>query len=637
MRKNLLLTMCLATCLATIPVRMDAQQLSTTDARTTYQMGETVGIQYQGAQPGDRIILYQNLSVLPLAEQLDVQQEEGVYNVPPILQPGDYWALLVRGNSTLAQLNFQVADLSIEAKYRVVLLSDIHVMSPELVIDPNNASYKRMLARDRKLCQYSYDIFRTYCDTIKALHPDLVLIAGDLTKEGELLSHQAVAKGLQELLDEGIPTLVIPGNHDMELTIGRVYDYDNEVREAENISLEQFAEIYRNFGYGEGVVRDPNSLSYACEPIPGLVVIGIDDSRTPSKGIDKPGDVEFGRITPATLKWVEEQADKARQQKKRVIAMVHHQMLEQFNGQSSVFGSAVTEHGDSIARVFAAHGIKAVLTGHMHIPNVAKIYSEDRQDSIYDISSASTISYPSHYRMLLFDENLSSMKVVSRAVNATPTLPRLQATARNQIAATLEETVKLLTTSYRSTLDQMLKQFSGIPEFDNALSDIPESNDELAAIAYQAFGTTLEKVVFTSAEGNEQLKGAADEVIAALNNDCVTACNLIFDNQNEDTRAFLATIIQLMVMERAEPMLRSMLSDLSFMGTADENQTDDLYLTVNLSDEKSGVPALSITESSDEAAFYTIEGVRVNGDTSVLPKGIYIRKQGKESRKVIVR
>lgn len=637
MRKNFLLTVCMATCLLTLSVRTAAQQLSTTDGRHTYEMGETVGIKYEGAQAGDRIILYQNLSILPLAEKLNVEQQEGIYNVPPILQPGNYWALLVRGNNSMAQLNFQIAELPIDGKYRVMLLSDIHVMSPELVTDPNNASYQKMIGNDRKLLKYSYDIFKTYCDTIKALHPDLVLIPGDLTKDGELLSHQAVAEGLQQLLDEGIPSLVIPGNHDIESQMARAYDYDG-VKMAETITIDQFAEIYRNFGYGEGMDRDPSSLSYVCEPIPGLVLIAIDDSRVPSKGIDRISDMEFGRITQATLDWVVEKADEARRQDKRVLAMVHHQMMEHFNGQTSFFGSSVTEHGDSIARIFAAHGIKAVFTGHMHIPNVSKLWSVDRKDSIYDISSASTISYPSHYRMLLFDENLSTMKVVSRPVNATPSLSNLQSSARSQVAAALPETVSKLVYAYRSMLDNMMQQFAGIPEFDNVIADIPADNDELAALAFEAFGATFEKVVFTTDEANENLKGAADEILEQLKADCVKACDLIFDNQNTDTRAFLATILQLTLMDRAEPVIKSMLNDVSFMGTPDENQTDDLYLTVDLSYGESGIPSvLPDNVQPVETAVYTLSGIKVSTSMNHLPKGVYVVRQGNETWKIMIR
>ena len=204
-------------------------------------------------------------------------------------------------------------------------------------------------------------------------------------------------------------------------------------------------------------------------------------------------------------------------------------------------------------------------------------------------------------------------------------------------SVTLPETVRRLTTTYRATLDQMLQQFSGIPEFDNAISDIPSDNDELAALAYEAFGNTLEKVVFTSAEGNENLKGAAEVILQQLKTDCAKACDLIFDNQNADTRAFLTTIFQLMVMEKAEPMVKSMLSDVSFLGTVDENQTDDLYLTIRLTDDQSGIHAISPDEENASATVYTITGMPVSGNTSTLPKGIYVKRQGNSVKKVLVK
>ena len=119
--------------------------------------------------------------------------------------------------------------------------------------------------------------------------------------------------------------------------------------------------------------------------------------------------------------------------------------------------------------------------------------------------------------------------------------------------------------------------------------------------------------------------------------DCAKACDLIFDNQNADTRAFLTTIFQLMVMEKAEPMVKSMLSDVSFLGTADENQTDDLYLTIRLTDDQSGIHAISPDEENASATVYTITGMPVSGNTSSLPKGIYVKRQGNSVKKVLVK
>lgn len=68
---------------------------------------------------------------------------------------------------------------------------------------------------------------------IKTAKPDLVLITGDLTKDGEQLSHQYVISKLDELRDLGIKTLVIPGNHDRWASGDAVYYDGDETRKAE--------------------------------------------------------------------------------------------------------------------------------------------------------------------------------------------------------------------------------------------------------------------------------------------------------------------------------------------------------------------------------------------------------------------
>ena len=43
-------------------------------------------------------------------------------------------------------------------------------------------------------------------------------------------------------------------------------------------------------------------------------------------------------------------------------------------------------------------GVRVVFTGHFHIQDVAKDYNETRTDSIYDVSTGSTVTYPCPFR-----------------------------------------------------------------------------------------------------------------------------------------------------------------------------------------------------------------------------------------------
>ena len=68
-----------------------------------------------------------------------------------------------------------------------------------------------------------------------------VLIPGDLTKDGELASHEALAKKLEAFEEEtGIQVLVIPGNHDIN---GVAASYAGETPvEVETLSSDQWEE-----------------------------------------------------------------------------------------------------------------------------------------------------------------------------------------------------------------------------------------------------------------------------------------------------------------------------------------------------------------------------------------------------------
>ena len=596
-----------------------------------YNAGEAVSITYDAAPTGSQIAVYHNLSMLPLKDKCKIKQSSGTFTLDA-LQPGSYKAILSENGVELASASFTVDQYAIPAGGKhIVLLSDIHVLAPELIEDPTNSSFKYAMSSDRKLIEQSYEIFCAYIDTIKAMKPDLLLIPGDLTKDGELASHQAVAAKLHELLDAGIPTLVIPGNHDMENNSARLYT-SSGAQTATTIMPDDFAEIYASFGY-TGTDRDPYSLSYACEPLEGIRLICIDDCRTPSRGDTQWGDGEFGRIHQPTIDWILEQADQAKADGKVAIAAVHHQMLQHYVGQDSLMTSAATERGDSIARLMADHGIKVVLTGHMHIPNITRVSGFETTDTITEITSASTISYPSQYRILWIDDANTEMKVYSHNLASTPNISNLQQLAKDKIDGTLNKSMSSLASRYISTFQKMLKDFAEIPEFANVIDDVPEDPNELAAIAVEAFGQVIREVIYTTSEGNEHLKNASDEVLSHLEDGCKAACDIVFDQQSEQSKAFLAYSMYVYMLELGEQSIISMLSDTSYLGTDDANQTDDLYTTILLKDADDGISTAETVIGSSSPAIYSISGQRLNNGSQT--HGIYIIKKGHEVKKVL--
>ena len=129
---------------------------------------------------------------------------------------------------------------------KMVVLSDPHVMAPELLVNMGTA-WTTYLDGQRKLVDYSKRLFDDMIVRIKRdLRPGLVLISGDLTKDGEQVSHEYVTSKLDELRAIGIKTLVIPGNHDRGSNSDAVY-YDGESTTPATVATnEWFATQYAN-------------------------------------------------------------------------------------------------------------------------------------------------------------------------------------------------------------------------------------------------------------------------------------------------------------------------------------------------------------------------------------------------------
>lgn len=308
---------------------------------------------------------------------------------------------------------------------KMVVLSDPHVMAPELLVSEGTA-WTTYLNGQRKLVDYSQRLFDDMIVRIKRdLRPGLVLISGDLTKDGEQVSHEYVTSKLDELRAIGIKTLVIPGNHDRGSNSDAVY-YDGESTTAATVATNEWlATQYANYGYGVSSEREGTTLTYACEPITGLVVIGIDS------GTD-------GNVSETTLDWVVEKATAARASGKKVIAMMHHPLMPHFAGVDNFVSTAVVGNYETVRNTLADAGIRVVFTGHFHTSDIAKDWNADMTREIYDVNTGSLISYPCDYREVTMSADFTDMAITtghSTAIASEIAKERLNTAVKNQIAA----------------------------------------------------------------------------------------------------------------------------------------------------------------------------------------------------------
>ncbi len=309
------------------------------------------------------------------------------------------------------------------AKTRIMLISDPHVMGPGLLISEGEA-WEHAIYYDRKLNDYSRAIYDEVIAIAMEEKPDLFLITGDLTKDGELLSHQYVAAKLQELKAAGIPAFVIPGNHDMGTSEALYFDGEDSYK-ADTINVRQFVELYRDFGYGDTSEREPTTLSWCCEPIDGLVLIGVDTGHD--------GDLLNGVISTTTLKWMCDQAEKATKAGKLVLVMMHHALFPHVKNAEKFSSTYAVKLGDKredgkysyysssdIRDYLSNAGVGVVLSGHVHASDIAKDANNVLTHTIHDICTASCAAYPNPYRLLTLNDDGNTMRIETRYITELP-------------------------------------------------------------------------------------------------------------------------------------------------------------------------------------------------------------------------
>ena len=291
--------------------------------------------------------------------------------------------------------------------YKIAVASDVHYFDLSLLKEDGKA-FQDALKSDRKMLVESGEIIDNLIDQVIEKKPQLFLITGDLTKDGEKISHVNLIKKLDRVRSAGIKVFVIPGNHDINNPHALEFNGENTTP-VDRVNPEEFATLYKNYGYNEAewVEKGPN-LCYLVEPIEGLWIIGI-DACIYENNIQENYPRTGGELDAARMKWITDKAKEGKEAGKTVIAMMHHGVVEHFPGQATIAKDYLVQDYQNISKEFALSNLNYVFTGHFHAQDIA--VQEFGAQSIYDIETGSAVTYPCPYRIVDIDDN--GMKINS--------------------------------------------------------------------------------------------------------------------------------------------------------------------------------------------------------------------------------
>jgi 3',5'-cyclic AMP phosphodiesterase CpdA len=273
---------------------------------------------------------------------------------------------------------------------RFAVVSDPHLYDTGLGLE--GTAVKEYMDNDRKLLPETYEILSEALVRARDLNPSFLLVCGDLTKDGERQDHLLMA---QMLAASGLRVFVVPGNHDI-LNPHAMSFAEQRAAPVPTVTPAEFAEIYGDFGYGGALFRDPDSLSYVTEPVPGLWLLAVDSasySGNAAKGRPETG----AGLTQGRIDWIEKMLGEARRRDTAVIVMMHHGVVEHFTGQAKHYGEYLVNDRTEVAALFAAWGVRAVFTGHYHSQDVTMTRTGSG-GVLYDIETGSLASFPNPVR-----------------------------------------------------------------------------------------------------------------------------------------------------------------------------------------------------------------------------------------------
>ena len=258
--------------------------------------------------------------------------------------------------------------------------TDLHYQSSELT--DHGEYFTRMVEQaDGKVTLYVEELTEAFMREMIEKKPDVLVLSGDLTFNGEEKSHQDLAKKLRRMTDAGIRVLVIPGNHDLNNSMAASF-HGTGYRPEPGITGAQFAEIYSKFGYEQAVSRDTASLSYVAQVTPVLRILMLDVN-----GTNTPG-----RISRKTVQWAEQQLKAAADGGCRVLTVSHQNIL----AHNSVFTEGfMIGNSDVLQTMYERYGVICNLSGHMHIQHIAK-----SRGGLTEIVTSSLAVSPNQYGIL---------------------------------------------------------------------------------------------------------------------------------------------------------------------------------------------------------------------------------------------
>ncbi len=286
------------------------------------------------------------------------------------------------------------------------VVSDVHLIANSLHDDGEEFQRIKQTSAGKELDYQEESIHALVDSAIKEKISGLI-ITGDLTLNGEKKSAEKLAELLAPLEENGIMSLVIPGNHDIHDGWARKFEKDNAMV-TEQISPKAFQMIFSS-SYKVADGKDKESLSYAVEVNPSLKFLMLDTNiygKLPGTTVSKTN----GILKPETLAWIEIQLKAGKEKNQRSVVFMHHNLYQH---NDLINKGYVLDNAKELELLLKGYDVPLVFSGHTHAQSI----KSNETTSLVEIMTASYAITEQTYGEVTFGKDAITYQ--SKSVDVT--------------------------------------------------------------------------------------------------------------------------------------------------------------------------------------------------------------------------
>ncbi|WP_178667066.1 metallophosphoesterase [uncultured Eubacterium sp.] len=299
---------------------------------------------------------------------------------------------------------------------KIQFITDTHYFSRKLY-SPGKA-YDKAESKSQKLIKDTDIAIKAGFDLLcEDKSTDIVVLAGDTTKDGEMESHKEFIEMLRDLKARGKRVYVITATHDFQgdgLADRYVGDKTERIEAVKD--RHDLWDMYYEFGPNEAIATHKESMCYVVQLAPGYRLFALNDDTN-----YKPEGESGSGFSDDCMAWILEQLEDAKKNDQYVIAMTHHPMISPSPFYSIIGKGDMQRNHETTREIFADAGLSCMLTGHTHVHDISVITTK-KGNKFYDVACGAMVGCPPVMRNVTFDPQNAKIDVDTITIKDVPGL-----------------------------------------------------------------------------------------------------------------------------------------------------------------------------------------------------------------------